>query len=62
MPTSSLPCVIQLEKSRRRLEILLEDVACDYDPLDYYETSDQLLEPLLLCYESLVLFLLSYFS
>ncbi|KAL2601463.1 hypothetical protein AAZV13_10G169700 [Glycine max] len=43
----------KLEKSRRRLEILLEDVACDYDPLDYYETSDQLLEPLLLCYESL---------
>ncbi|XP_004496214.1 phosphoenolpyruvate carboxylase 4 [Cicer arietinum] len=43
----------KLEKSRRRLELLLEDVACDYDPLDYYETADQLLEPLLLCYESL---------
>nr|KYP53033.1 Phosphoenolpyruvate carboxylase 4 [Cajanus cajan] len=43
----------KLEKSRRRLELLLEDVACDYDPLDYFETSDQLLEPLLLCYESL---------
>ncbi|KAK7279580.1 hypothetical protein RJT34_24633 [Clitoria ternatea] len=43
----------KLEKSRRRLELLLEDVACDYDPSDYYETSDQLLEPLLLCYESL---------
>ncbi|KAK7343885.1 hypothetical protein VNO77_12985 [Canavalia gladiata] len=43
----------KLERSRRRLELLLEDVACDYDPLDYYETTDQLLEPLLLCYESL---------
>ncbi|KAI5435650.1 Phosphoenolpyruvate carboxylase 4 [Lathyrus oleraceus] len=43
----------KLERSRRRLELLLEDVACDYDPLDYYETADQLLEPLLLCYESL---------
>ncbi|KAL2324862.1 hypothetical protein Fmac_023920 [Flemingia macrophylla] len=46
----------KLERSRRRLELLLEDVACDYDPLDYYETSEQLLEPLLLCYESLVFF------
>ncbi|PNX79274.1 phosphoenolpyruvate carboxylase 4-like protein, partial [Trifolium pratense] len=44
---------VQLERSRRRLELLLEDVACDYHPLDYYETADQLLEPLLLCYESL---------
>ncbi|MED6122200.1 Phosphoenolpyruvate carboxylase 4 [Stylosanthes scabra] len=43
----------KLERSRRRLELLLEDVSCDYDPLDYYETTDQLLEPLLLCYESL---------
>ncbi|XP_061370609.1 phosphoenolpyruvate carboxylase 4-like isoform X2 [Gastrolobium bilobum] len=43
----------KLERSRKRLELLLEDVACDYDPLEYYETSDQLLEPLLLCYESL---------
>ncbi|XP_057424191.1 phosphoenolpyruvate carboxylase 4-like [Lotus japonicus] len=43
----------KLERSRRRLELLLEDVLCDYDPLDYYETSDQLLEPLLICYESL---------
>ncbi|KAK2457602.1 phosphoenolpyruvate carboxylase [Trifolium repens] len=43
----------KLERSRRRLELLLEDVACDYHPLDYYETADQLLEPLLLCYESL---------
>ncbi|GAU23501.1 hypothetical protein TSUD_39800 [Trifolium subterraneum] len=43
----------KLERSRRRLELLLEDVACDYHPLDYYETAEQLLEPLLLCYESL---------
>lgn len=46
---------IQLLKSRKRLELLLEDLPCDHDPWDYYETSDQLLEPLLLCYDSLVL-------
>ncbi|GMN38846.1 hypothetical protein TIFTF001_008077 [Ficus carica] len=43
----------KLMKTRRRLELLLEDLPCDYDPWDHYETSDQLLEPLLLCYESL---------
>ncbi|KAJ8774671.1 hypothetical protein K2173_017117 [Erythroxylum novogranatense] len=43
----------KLIKTRRRLELLLEDLPCDYDPWDYYETTDQLLEPLLLCYESL---------
>ncbi|XP_019176313.1 PREDICTED: phosphoenolpyruvate carboxylase 4-like [Ipomoea nil] len=43
----------KLLKSRRRLELLLEDLPCEYDPWDYYETSDQLLEPLLLCYDSL---------
>jgi len=59
---TSLQCLVQLEKSRRRLELLLEDVACDYDPLEYYETSDQLLEPLLLCYESLVLFFFPSFA
>ncbi|XP_059648635.1 phosphoenolpyruvate carboxylase 4 [Cornus florida] len=42
-----------LMKTRRRLELLLEDLPCENDPWDYYETSDQLLEPLLLCYESL---------
>ncbi|THG22205.1 hypothetical protein TEA_005542 [Camellia sinensis var. sinensis] len=42
-----------LVKTRKRLELLLEDLPCEYDPWDYYETSDQLLEPLLLCYESL---------
>ncbi|KAI4313991.1 hypothetical protein L6164_026934 [Bauhinia variegata] len=43
----------KLLKTRRRLELLLEDLPCEYDPLDYYETADQLLEPLLFCYESL---------
>ena len=40
-------------KARRRLELLLEDLPCEYESWDYYETTDQLLEPLLLCYESL---------
>ncbi|XP_042502580.1 phosphoenolpyruvate carboxylase 4 [Macadamia integrifolia] len=43
----------KLMKTRRRLELLLEGLPCDHDPWDYYETSEQLLEPLLLCYESL---------
>ncbi|KAF9592387.1 hypothetical protein IFM89_014557 [Coptis chinensis] len=43
----------KLAGTRRRLELLLEDLPCDLDVLDYYETSDQLLEPLLLCYDSL---------
>ncbi|KAJ7943230.1 Phosphoenolpyruvate carboxylase [Quillaja saponaria] len=43
----------KLMKTRRRLELLLEDLPCEYDCWDYYETSDQLLEPLLLCYESM---------
>ncbi|CAA7410323.1 unnamed protein product [Spirodela intermedia] len=43
----------KLTKTRRRLELLLEDLPCELDPLEYYETSEQLLEPLLLCYESL---------
>ncbi|KAA8532760.1 hypothetical protein F0562_032793 [Nyssa sinensis] len=42
-----------LMKTRKRLELLLEDLPCEQDPWDYYETADQLLEPLLLCYESL---------
>lgn len=41
-------------KTRKRLELLLEDLPCEQDPSDYYETAEQLLEPLLLCYESLV--------
>ncbi|CAM0879308.1 unnamed protein product [Alopecurus aequalis] len=43
----------KMMKTRRRLELLLEDLPCDYDPAEYYETPDQLLEPLILCYESL---------
>ncbi|KAJ8564717.1 hypothetical protein K7X08_001177 [Anisodus acutangulus] len=43
----------KLLKTRKRLELLLEDLPCDHDPWDYYETSHQLLEPLLLCYDSL---------
>ncbi|XP_041010363.1 phosphoenolpyruvate carboxylase 4-like isoform X1 [Juglans microcarpa x Juglans regia] len=43
----------KLMKTQKRLELLLEDLPCEYDLWDYYETSDQLLEPLLLCYESL---------
>ncbi|CAD6239291.1 unnamed protein product [Miscanthus lutarioriparius] len=42
-----------LVKTRRRLELLLEDLPCDYDTEEYCETSDQLLEPLLLCHQSL---------
>ncbi|WCJ35701.1 phosphoenolpyruvate carboxylase 4 [Euphorbia peplus] len=43
----------KLMKTRKRLELLLEGVHCEFDPWDYYETTDQLLEPMLLCYESL---------
>ncbi|XP_058091715.1 phosphoenolpyruvate carboxylase 4-like [Magnolia sinica] len=43
----------KLLKTRKRLELLLENLPCDYDPSEYYETPDQLAEPLLLCYESL---------
>ncbi|KAG8639056.1 phosphoenolpyruvate carboxylase 4 [Manihot esculenta] len=43
----------KLTRTRRRLELLLEDLPCEHDPWDYYETTEQLLEPLLLCYESL---------
>ncbi|KAK2994364.1 hypothetical protein RJ640_017876 [Escallonia rubra] len=43
----------KLMKTRRRLELLLEDLPCEQDPCDYYETSAQLLDPLLLCHESL---------
>ncbi|XP_039143170.1 phosphoenolpyruvate carboxylase 4 isoform X2 [Dioscorea cayenensis subsp. rotundata] len=43
----------KLIKTRRRLELLLDDLPCEYDPTEYYETAEQLLEPLLLCHESL---------
>lgn len=47
----------QLVKTRRRLELLLENLPCDQDPSEYYETSSQLLEPLIICYDSLVFIL-----
>ncbi|XLT43536.1 hypothetical protein HN873_036140, partial [Arachis hypogaea] len=40
-------------QTQSRLEFLLEDCPCEQNPSDFYETTDQLLEPLLLCYESL---------
>ncbi|XP_020207844.1 phosphoenolpyruvate carboxylase 4 [Cajanus cajan] len=43
----------KLVKTRRWLELLIEDGPCEHNPMDYYETTEQLLEPLLLCYESL---------
>ncbi|XP_071716426.1 phosphoenolpyruvate carboxylase 4-like [Rutidosis leptorrhynchoides] len=43
----------KLMNSRRRLEQLLEGLPCDQDPGDYYDSPDQLLQPLMLCYESL---------
>lgn len=43
----------KLMKTQRRLELLLEDLPCEHDPGDYYETADELLEPLLLCHESM---------
>jgi hypothetical protein len=47
----------QLMKTRRRLELLLEGLSAKFDHLDeIYENANQLLEPLLLCHESLVSF------
>lgn len=46
--------LIQLLKTKKQLELLLEDLPCGHDYKDYYETSEQLLEPLIMCYESLV--------
>ncbi|KAL5078788.1 hypothetical protein RYX36_007209 [Vicia faba] len=43
----------KLQRTRRRLELLLEDCPGEFDPSQYYETTEQLLEPLLLCYESM---------
>ncbi|KAL1317841.1 hypothetical protein HN51_070041 [Arachis hypogaea] len=43
----------KLQRSQSRLEFLLEDCPCEQNPSDFYETTEQLLEPLLLCYESL---------
>lgn len=43
----------KLVNTRRRMEEMLEGSPCDYDTNDYYETGEQLLEPLLLCHESM---------
>ncbi|KAJ7296741.1 hypothetical protein O6H91_15G022500 [Diphasiastrum complanatum] len=43
----------KLVNTRRRLEELLEGLTDNYDPSEYYETAEQLLEPLLLCHESM---------
>lgn len=43
----------KLMKTRRRLELLLDDLPCETDPSKYYENASQLLDPLLLCYDSL---------
>ena len=43
----------KLVNTRRRMEEMLEGSPCDYDANDYYETGEQLLEPLLLCHESM---------
>lgn len=40
--------------TRRRLEQLLEGLPYDQDPTDYFDTPDQLLQPLMICYDSLV--------
>ncbi|KAJ0962817.1 hypothetical protein J5N97_027939 [Dioscorea zingiberensis] len=44
----------KLIKTRRRLELLLDDLPCEYDPTEYYGTAEELLQPLLLCHESLL--------
>ncbi|KAK1378143.1 hypothetical protein POM88_024887 [Heracleum sosnowskyi] len=43
----------KLARTRTRLELQLDNCPCEQDPCDFYETSSQLLEPLLLCYDSL---------
>jgi phosphoenolpyruvate carboxylase len=43
----------RLLNSRRRMEMLLEGLTCDYEPDDYFETTEELLEPLLMCHESM---------
>ncbi|XP_024196602.1 phosphoenolpyruvate carboxylase 4 isoform X1 [Rosa chinensis] len=43
----------KLMKTRRRLELLLEDLPCDFNLLEYYDTSDELIEPLMTCHDSL---------
>uniref|UniRef100_A0A0D6R4R0 phosphoenolpyruvate carboxylase n=1 Tax=Araucaria cunninghamii TaxID=56994 RepID=A0A0D6R4R0_ARACU len=43
----------KLLRTRKRIEDMLEGIPCDCDPSQYYETPAQLLEPLMLCYESM---------
>ncbi|XP_061991951.1 phosphoenolpyruvate carboxylase 4 isoform X3 [Rosa rugosa] len=43
----------KLMKTRRRLELLLEDLPCDFNLSEYYDTSDELIEPLMTCHDSL---------
>lgn len=43
----------KLITTRRRIEEILEGIPRDYDPSQYYENSAQLLEPLMLCHESM---------
>lgn len=43
----------KLISTRRRIEEILEGIPCDFDPSQYYEKPAQLLEPLMLCYESM---------
>lgn len=43
----------KLMNTRKRLEQLLEGLPCDQDPNDYFDTPDQLMGPLMLCYDSL---------
>eukprot|EP00249_Psilotum_nudum_P025001 c29345_g1_i1 orf=511-3756(-) len=43
----------KLVSTRRRMEERLEGHPSDYDPSEYYEKTEQLLEPLLLCHESM---------
>eukprot|EP00250_Pteridium_aquilinum_P033931 c6677_g1_i1 orf=354-3539(-) len=43
----------KLVNSRRRMEELLEGLSPDYNQSEYYEKPEELLEPLLLCYDSM---------
>ncbi|KAG6548357.1 hypothetical protein Mapa_010136 [Marchantia paleacea] len=43
----------KLVNTRRRMEMLLEGLTCDFEQDEYYESTEDLLEPLLLCHESM---------
>ena len=51
--TLTLVAIEQLVNSRRHKEQLLEGIQPD-DKLEYYENPEELLEALLLCYDSMV--------